>query len=106
MEPQNRSRSFHDLPEMSGEGSETPLLVCSGAGARPRTLAKARTDPRAAHWHFHPRAQMGATQPKHCRSHHLVNCTGHWFRRDWLEACVRGPNAEECRCAAVRKPKP
>ena len=59
---ENRSRSFHNLPQVSRERSKAPLLFRSRAGRRPRTLAKARADPGAAQWNFHPRQKMGATQ--------------------------------------------
>ena len=49
---QNRSRAFHGLPEVPRERSAAPLLVRSRAGGRPRTLAKARTNPCAAHRNF------------------------------------------------------
>ena len=59
---ENRSRSLNDLPQVSRERSKAPLLFRSRAGRRSRTLAKARTDPGAAHWNFHARQEMGATE--------------------------------------------
>ena len=45
VESENRSRSLHDLSEVSRERSKAPLLFRSRAGRRPRTLAEARADP-------------------------------------------------------------
>src|SRR5207249_7444646 len=40
---ENRSRSQHNLPQVSRERSKAPLLFRFGAGRRSRTLAQART---------------------------------------------------------------
>src|SRR5206468_12233808 len=45
IEPEDRSRTFHDLSKVFGERSKAPLLVRSRAGRRFGTLAKARTNP-------------------------------------------------------------
>ena len=54
--------SQHNLPQVSRERSKAPILFRSRAGRRSRTLAKARADCSAAHWSFHARQKMGATQ--------------------------------------------
>ena len=72
LNPKDRSRPVHDLPEVPRERSTAPLLFRSRAGRRPGTLAKARADPREAKWIFHTRPQMGATQSKHGRASHLL----------------------------------
>ena len=52
VESENRSRSLHNLSQVSRERSKAPIFVRSRAGRRFGTLAKARTDPGAAHWIF------------------------------------------------------
>ena len=65
LNPKNRSRSFSDLFEVPGERSSTPILIGSRTGRRPRTLAKARADPRKTKWLVHTRPQMGPPESKH-----------------------------------------
>src|SRR5436189_6092379 len=59
---ENRSRSQHNLPQVSRERSKAPLFFSPRPGRRPRTLAQARTDSGAAHWSFRARKEVGATQ--------------------------------------------
>ena len=66
-ESENRSRPFHDLPEVSRERSKAPLPFRALAGRRPRPLAKARTNPGEPQWVLHTLQEMGATESKHCR---------------------------------------
>ena len=69
---ESRSRPLDDLPQVSRERSTAPLLVRSGAGRRPRTLAKARANLREAKWVFHAWPQMGSTESKHDRAGHVA----------------------------------
>src|SRR5438552_8598216 len=101
MESENRSRAFHNLPEVFGERSKRSLLFCSRAGGRPRTLAKARADSGTPQWNFHSRSQMGTTEPKHRCPRHGVNHPRDWRKCDRLEPRIGSANAEECRSASI-----
>src|SRR5205823_14838757 len=59
---ENRSRSQHNLPQVSRERSKAPLLFRSRAGRRSRTLAQARTDSGATHRSFCARREMDPAQ--------------------------------------------
>ena len=74
--PKDRSRSFHDLPEVPGERSKAPLLFRSRAGRRLGTLAKARANPGEAKWIFHSWPQMGAAETSYCCVDCSVGCFG------------------------------
>ena len=80
---ENRSRSQHDLPQVSRERSKAPLLFRSGAGRRSRTLAKARTDSGAAHWSFRARKEMGPAQSNQRTPRGISGCSGggRWLDR-------------------------
>ena len=66
MESENRSRSLHNLPEVSRERSAAPLLFRSRARPRLGALAKARTDPCETERIFHTCQQMGPTKSNNC----------------------------------------
>src|SRR5207247_9879926 len=65
LESEDRSRSFHDLFEMSRERFKASLFFRSRAGPGFGALAKLRTNSCPTYWNFHARKEMGATQSKY-----------------------------------------
>ena len=64
---------------------QAPISVRTCAGGRFGTLAKARTDSGAAHWNFHARKEMGATQSNKRATRSIPDRTGGGCWLDRLE---------------------
>src|SRR5262249_12281176 len=100
-------RSFHDLFEVLGERSATPLLFRSRAGGGPGTLAKARANPGEAKWIFHSWPQMGPEETSHCCVDCSVGCFSSSHRLEYLGKRTNQPSRDKGdRGAAIRKPQP
>jgi serine/threonine protein kinase len=103
----NRSRSFHNLPQVSGERPKAPLLFRSGAGGRSGTLAEARADPGEAKWVLQTLEEVGATETSYCCVDSIIGCIGRSHRLECLAKRTDHPSTREGnRSASVREPQP
>ena len=91
LKSENRSRPFHDLPEVPRERSAASLRIRSRTGRRPRTLAAARANRGATHWFCYPRKEMATTQSSHGRLCSVAGWSGSSSGRDHLEKRLNPP---------------
>ena len=101
LKSENRSRSFHDLSEVSGERSKAPLLDRSRAGRRPRALAKARANSGAADRNFGARQKVGAAKSNYGDRSSVIGRPGRGRRHDHFEKRVVAPGARGRHCGAA-----